>query len=95
VRRHWRYQLEIYSLLDPDTPSPQGEWQPGASILEADYVNRCLALSFLAAFTLRTRLAMLNKRNAKYMAELPDKEKKQLEETTEIWDSDPRYVFMT
>ncbi|KAJ7439826.1 hypothetical protein FB451DRAFT_1415476 [Mycena latifolia] len=55
----------------------------------------CLALSFLTAFTLRTHLSMLNKRNAEYLAELPENEKKQLEEMTEIWDTDPRYVFMT
>jgi hypothetical protein len=54
-----------------------------------------VALSFLAAFTLRTRLAMLNKRNAKILAELDEVERKRLDETSEIWDSDPRYVFMT
>ncbi|KAJ7120937.1 major facilitator superfamily domain-containing protein [Mycena epipterygia] len=35
------------------------------------------------------------RRNAKYMAELAADEKKVLEETLEIWDTDPRYVFTT
>ncbi|KAJ7057141.1 MFS general substrate transporter [Mycena amicta] len=56
-----------------------------------------LALSFTAAFILRTRLSYLNKRNAKILAERGDNEKQQPEEEvgTEIPDTDPRYVFMT
>ncbi|KAK7042317.1 MFS general substrate transporter [Favolaschia claudopus] len=54
-----------------------------------------LALSFIAAFVLRTRLAWLNKRNAQRLAAMDEHEKKVLEETQEIWDSDPRYVFQT
>ncbi|KAF7319362.1 MFS general substrate transporter [Mycena chlorophos] len=62
-----------------------------------------LALSFLCAFALRTRLAYLNKRNAKILAERAgggdrDAEKQpQVEEDDleEVPDTDPRYVFMT
>ena len=58
---------------------------------------RCLFLSFLAAFTLRTRLSRLNKLNERKMAALSEEEKKKLETVNEgeIWDNDPRYVFMT
>ncbi|KAJ7291058.1 MFS general substrate transporter [Mycena rebaudengoi] len=70
--------------------SPQIYFDP-----EDNFRKGCVALSFLAAFTLRTRLAMLNKRNAKILAELDEVERKKLDETSEIWDSDPRYVFMT
>lgn len=58
---------------------------------------RCLLLSFLAAFTLRTRLTLLNKRNQEKIAALSPDERKQLEnkEGAEVWDNDPRYVFMT
>ncbi|KAJ7326311.1 MFS general substrate transporter [Mycena albidolilacea] len=69
---------------------PEDDYRKGHAISAG-----CLALSFLAAFTLRTRLAWLNKRNTKRLAELDEKEKKELEETEEIWDTDPRYVFMT
>jgi len=69
---------------------PEDDYRKGHAISAG-----CLALSFLAAFALRTRLSWLNKRNAKHLAELGDKEKKELEETEEIWDTDPRYVFMT
>ncbi|KAJ7701815.1 major facilitator superfamily domain-containing protein [Mycena rosella] len=76
--------------------SPQVYFDPEDSYRKGHAISAgCLALSFLAAFVLRTRLAMLNKRNSRRMAELPEGEKKQLEETTEIWDKDPRYVFMT
>ncbi|KAF7329915.1 MFS general substrate transporter [Mycena kentingensis (nom. inval.)] len=56
-----------------------------------------LALSFTCAFILRTRLSMLNRRNAKILAERGDSEKQREEEDdgTEITDKDPRYVFMT
>ncbi|KAJ8515138.1 hypothetical protein ONZ45_g7404 [Pleurotus djamor] len=57
-----------------------------------------LALSFLAALTLRTRLSWLNKKHADYMASLTsdDKEAQELEGfngTEEIWDTDPRYQY--
>ncbi|KAI8990724.1 MFS general substrate transporter [Trametes punicea] len=71
----------------------------------------CLFASFLAAFFLRTRLAYLNRRNVakiQAMAIAPaavesdvnasdrkDKEGAAAETREEIWDDDPRYVFMT
>ncbi|KAL7284659.1 hypothetical protein ACG7TL_001956 [Trametes sanguinea] len=71
----------------------------------------CLFASFLAAFLLRTRLAYLNRRNAEKLravaiqredAEETEKEKKVVgaavdttERGEEVWDDDPRYVFMT
>ncbi|KAJ6481767.1 MFS general substrate transporter [Mycena sanguinolenta] len=69
---------------------PEDDYRKGHALSAA-----CLLLSFLTAFALRTRLARLNKLNAKRLAELGEKEKKELEETEEIWDTDPRYVFMT
>jgi len=50
-----------------------------------------LFLAFLMAFALRTRFAILNKRNGKILAN-SQKEEKNAEE---IWDTDSRYVFMT
>ncbi|OSD00480.1 MFS general substrate transporter [Trametes coccinea BRFM310] len=71
----------------------------------------CLFASFLAAFLLRTRLAYLNRRNAEKLraaaiqredAEETEKENKVVgaavdttERGEEVWDDDPRYVFMT
>jgi hypothetical protein len=54
-------------------------------------------LSFLAAFTLRTRLSILNKSNERKLAEMSESEKQKLETINEgeVWDNDPRYVFMT
>ncbi|KAG7451677.1 MFS general substrate transporter [Guyanagaster necrorhizus] len=56
----------------------------------------CLFLAFLTAFVLRSRLSMLNKRNAKKLQEM-SAEEKELEEgpAGEIPDTDPRYIFMT
>ncbi len=56
----------------------------------------CLFVAFMTAFVLRTRLSMLNKRNAKKLQEM-SAEEKELEEgpAGEIPDTDPRYVFMT
>ncbi|KZT28221.1 MFS general substrate transporter [Neolentinus lepideus HHB14362 ss-1] len=56
----------------------------------------CLFASFLAAFILRTRLSMKNKQNREILEARSDQEKAEAEETSaEIWDNDPRYVFMT
>ncbi|KAI0357778.1 MFS general substrate transporter [Trametes cingulata] len=66
----------------------------------------CLFASFLAAFLLRTRLARLNRRNAEKLRALAasgqDVEELEREKrasrgsaSEEIWDDDPRYVFMT
>ena len=59
-------------------------------------VCRCVFASFLAAFVLRTRLARLNKQNAEIIRSAGVPEKKGEEgKSEEIWDNDPRYVFMT
>jgi len=49
------------------------------------------------AFGLRTRFWLKNKRNAKILAERSSEKKRSDENsaTEEIWDNDPRYVFMT
>jgi len=57
---------------------------------------RCLFLSFAAAFLLHIRLSLLNKRNQKRLAALTEEEKNKLEDgPAEVWDNDPRYIFMT
>ncbi|KAH0578448.1 hypothetical protein H2248_003594 [Termitomyces sp. 'cryptogamus'] len=52
----------------------------------------CLFLSFCAAFALRTRLSLKNKRNGEALMVMSLKEESSV---SEVWDSDPRYVFMT
>ncbi|KAG9226845.1 hypothetical protein CCMSSC00406_0003482 [Pleurotus cornucopiae] len=55
-----------------------------------------LALSFITAFTLRTRLALLNKRNRQHMSSLDQDGKGSVDnDGEEIWDTDPRYQFKT
>ncbi|KAJ8700835.1 hypothetical protein PTI98_003822 [Pleurotus ostreatus] len=55
-----------------------------------------LALSFITAFTLRTRLALLNKRNRRHMSSLDQDGKGSVDnDGEEIWDTDPRYQFKT
>lgn len=59
---------------------------------------RCLFASFLAAFLLRVRLAQMNRRNAetvRAMSEAERNEKAAGSVNQEVWDNDPRYVFMT
>ncbi|KAJ6550729.1 MFS general substrate transporter [Mycena sp. CBHHK59/15] len=75
--------------------SPQIYFDPKDSYRKGHAISAgCLVLSFLAAFTLRTRLAMINRRNR---AALVAQEKAPAADANEeeIWDSDPRYVFMT
>ncbi len=55
---------------------------------------RCLFVSFLAAFFLRMRLARMNKKRAEMLA-AAGSEKKPVEKNEEVYDDDPRYVFMT
>ncbi|KAH9912232.1 MFS general substrate transporter [Amylocystis lapponica] len=59
----------------------------------------CLFVGFASAFVLRTRLVRLNRRNTRKLEELTEDEKSKFAmdspETVEIWDDDPRYVFMT
>lgn len=47
------------------------------------------------AFILRTRLTLINKRNEAKLATLSEVDKLQLRNDVEIWDDDPRYVFVT
>jgi hypothetical protein len=50
------------------------------------------------AFALRTRFAYQNKKNQRILAGMSKDEKDSLENSSsseEIWDNDPRYVFMT
>ncbi|PFH50844.1 hypothetical protein AMATHDRAFT_75321 [Amanita thiersii Skay4041] len=77
--------------------SPQVYFDPEDNFRKGHAIAAgCLALSFLCAFTLRTRLSMLNKRNARQLGGLSNEEKDKLSaESEEIWDNDPRYVFMT
>ncbi|CAA7268788.1 unnamed protein product [Cyclocybe aegerita] len=69
---------------------PEDEFRKGHAISAA-----ALFLTFLMAFILRTRLTLLNKRNRNSLAALSKEEKAKLGEKEEIWDNDPRYVFMT
>ena len=58
---------------------------------------RCVFASFLAAFVLRTRLTRKNVENAETVraAGVPETKSAEQGKTEEIWDNDPRYVFMT
>jgi len=72
---------------------PEDDFRKGHAISAA-----CLLVSFCVAFILRTRLSILNKRNASRMASMTPGEQNELENfqpEAEIWDNDPRYVFMT
>ncbi|KAF9467701.1 MFS general substrate transporter [Collybia nuda] len=76
--------------------SPQVYFDPDDDFRKGHAISAaCLFLSFCAAFTLHFRLALLNKRNAARMAALSQREKEALkgDDTLEIWDTDPRYVF--
>ncbi|RDX40819.1 MFS general substrate transporter [Lentinus brumalis] len=72
---------------------PEDNFQNGHAIAAG-----CLFASFLAAFVLRTRLASMNRRNAekvRAMSESERDEKAAATEHQEVYDNDPRYVFMT
>jgi hypothetical protein len=59
-------------------------------------VNSMLFLCIMATFTLRTRLALKNKKNAKLVAELQREGKlASARKDEEIADTDPRWQFMT
>ncbi|KAF9474852.1 MFS general substrate transporter [Pholiota conissans] len=80
--------------------SPQIYFDPNDNFRKGHALSAgCLLLSFMTAFALRTRLSYLNKRNASRLSALSKDEKERLEgqdiTTSEIWDNDPRYVFMT
>jgi len=72
---------------------PEDDFRKGHAISAA-----CLFLCFLVAFTARTRLSLVNKRNQKRrqeMSESGEQEKNLGDQNAEIWDNDPRYVFLT
>ncbi|KAF8153184.1 MFS general substrate transporter [Crassisporium funariophilum] len=76
--------------------SPQIYFDPGDNFRKGHAISAaCLFLSFCAALILRTRLSLLNKRNGDKLSALSKDEKDKLEMDGEIWDNDPRYVFMT
>ncbi|PPQ69672.1 hypothetical protein CVT24_001205, partial [Panaeolus cyanescens] len=77
--------------------SPQIYFDPNDNFRKGHAISAaCLFLSFMTAFTLRTRLAYLNKKHAAALGNLKDQqEKTSQDEEGEIWDNDPRYVFMT
>lgn len=59
---------------------------------------RCLFLSFLVAFILRTRLAALNRSKDATLMAMSEQEKKTLDDlgdAKELSDSDPRFKYMT
>ena len=81
-----------------DMVSLQGDFEPFERlILTTNPGSSMLFLGFLTAFTLRTRLAFLNKRNESIIAGMSKDEKEAINDTSseEVWDNDPRYVFMT
>ena len=58
--------------------------------------SRCLFISFISAFLLRTRLAAMNKKNAEKLRTMSEDEKNAPREiNVEVYDDDPHYVFMT
>ncbi|KAF8892997.1 MFS general substrate transporter [Infundibulicybe gibba] len=75
--------------------SPQIYFDPNDDYRKGHAISAgCMLLSFLAAFALRMRLSMLNERNRKRRVALLQEGEKE-DESVEIWDTDPRYVFMT
>lgn len=54
----------------------------------------CLFATAICAFALRTRLTLKNKKNRERLAAMSQGEKNGLSDDAEIWDNDPRYVFM-
>ncbi|THV05757.1 MFS general substrate transporter [Dendrothele bispora CBS 962.96] len=78
--------------------SPQIYFDPEDSFRKGHAIAAgCLFLAFLVAFALRTRLVMLNRSNKRTLSEMSENEKKELDEKerAEVYDSDPRFVFMT
>ncbi|KAF9489510.1 MFS general substrate transporter [Pleurotus eryngii] len=77
--------------------SPQAYFDPDDGFQKGHAIAAgMLALSFITAFTLRTRLALLNKRNRLHMSSLDQDGKGPVDnDGEEIWDTDPRYQFKT
>ncbi|KAF8893010.1 MFS general substrate transporter [Infundibulicybe gibba] len=69
---------------------PEDDFRKGHAI-----AGGCLLFSLLAALTLRMRLASLNKRKARLLSQSSDGfAKQEVDQNAEMWDNDPRYVFM-
>ncbi|KAK7460853.1 hypothetical protein VKT23_008784 [Stygiomarasmius scandens] len=68
---------------------PEDSYKKGHAIAAA-----CLGLCFVTTFLTRTRLALKNKANQQKLAEMSQYEK-EIDQSEEIHDTDPRYVFMT
>ncbi len=54
----------------------------------------------LVAFIARTRLSLANKKNQKHQQEISESDDREKQknlgaQNAEIWDNDPRYVFLT
>ncbi|KAJ3561686.1 hypothetical protein NP233_g10043 [Leucocoprinus birnbaumii] len=91
--------------------SPQVYFDPEDSFRKGHAISAgCLALCILTAFAARTRLSMMNARNQRILQERShghetskEEEEKsstepkqaEVDDGGEIWDNDPRYVFMT
>ncbi|KAL0955098.1 hypothetical protein HGRIS_004015 [Hohenbuehelia grisea] len=78
--------------------APQIYFDPEDGFRRAHAISAgLLMLSFLSALTLRTRLALLNKRNQRLVSSMAPEDLDKLPEsdTAELSDNDPRYVFKT
>jgi len=79
--------------------APQVYFDPNTKFRKGHGISAgLLFFSFWVAFALRTRFAYQNKKNEKIIADMSKDEKDSLENSSlseEIWDNDPRYVFMT
>ncbi|KAK7460870.1 hypothetical protein VKT23_008800 [Stygiomarasmius scandens] len=78
--------------------SPQIYFDPEDSFRKGHAIAAgCLFLAFLVAFSMRTRLEILNKRNKRILSEMSEQEREELDRKSraEVYDLDPRFVFMT
>ncbi|CAA7268786.1 unnamed protein product [Cyclocybe aegerita] len=77
--------------------APQIYFDPETDFRKGHAISAgCLVLACLMAFTIRTRLSMRNKKNRATLAALSKDEKEKLDaKGGDVWDNDPRYVFMT
>ncbi|KAK7440954.1 hypothetical protein VKT23_016731 [Stygiomarasmius scandens] len=69
---------------------PEDGFRKGFAIIAG-----CYFLLFLVAFSLQKRLKMLNGRNRKILGEMSEHDRKELDREDEVYDSDPRFVFVT
>ncbi|KAF5348886.1 hypothetical protein D9756_009799 [Leucocoprinus leucothites] len=87
--------------------SPQVYFDPEDSFRKGHAIAAgCLALCIITTFLTRTRLNMMNKRNQRILQERSSRASREEEEKGstearqegeggEVWDDDPRYVFLT